>query len=412
MTEKAEALRDLLAEAMRQRQEWEDEVARRRAETLRQDWQKRVEQDAQRLLQAVADNFPELHALLKPDRQSLRVITEPGCPQNTSHVELPLPVPDLFYPGLQLNFGPERDLLVFTFGCSRCSRRWSPLVSSLDDLAYWVTRGVPSHFPPGGHACCPGMTRRPPTETPSSKEEGAASSPTYQEEGREASTSRSGSEPPPSAEMGEEESPITGEEPLSKSLLLKAMTLCRRAYHESVRLLAETLQAEIDSGEIPDEQALQDRLREAALRHQVSIYPDQALECLRWSENADAYFETRGPLEAAACLASSLWPKIASAAFEADVRESLEQAMKCDIPDYFDRWDRAPAREGDEARVVEDYQDEDYVVTAGTVATVQSVDLDEERITLFVPGLPVPITYGYGEFEEKFETVTPSAKGV
>lgn len=114
-------------------------------------------------------------------------------------------------------------------------------------------------------------------------------------------------------------------------LMQMADSIKRAAYYSSVRSYAEGIIDDLKSGDIPDREALIERIHETADGSQMVIYTGQAMDVLRYSDNDGAYGDNYGS-EGMVSDGSINWSALAYAALEADINEQLSATIDLNAP--------------------------------------------------------------------------------
>lgn len=103
--------------------------------------------------------------------------------------------------------------------------------------------------------------------------------------------------------------------------LSDAMQVLRADYFKDVEEIGEEIKNQLKAGDIPDRDRFLEAVDEATADDGRVIYTQQAMLCLVFSENADAFFEEFGEIPKAGN--SVNWSAIACMAFRRDVLDWL-----------------------------------------------------------------------------------------
>src|SRR5687768_5759716 len=94
-----------------------------------------------------------------------------------------------------------------------------------------------------------------------------------------------------------------------------AHRILRADYWRDVRSLADSVATDVRNGDVADRDSLREAISTAVDGSARVIYTGQAIECLLYSDNDSAYWDSFGPDESAD---QPSWSKWAYFAFEAD----------------------------------------------------------------------------------------------
>lgn len=115
-----------------------------------------------------------------------------------------------------------------------------------------------------------------------------------------------------------------------EDMLRDAVSLMRRAYYSDISSYAEDIGYEIKRGNIPDMDALDERIRETADGSQWVIYTWKAQAVAMCSDNNEAGF-TDGVLDPSRWTDGLDWSAIAYYAMEQDLRDAMSNVEGIDL---------------------------------------------------------------------------------